>query len=88
MYVTQSRVIFLDTQPLFSGAVMDCVAGINEKKFTSDVTLVENSTELTDLHLIAFLLSVCHVVVCVEDQMLNLDTIRYVFFILFEKWSN
>jgi hypothetical protein len=79
MFVTQSRVIFLDTQPLFSGAIMDCMAGVNEKKFSSDVTLVENSAELTDLHLIAFLLSVCHIVVCVEDRTLNIDTMRCVF---------
>ncbi|XP_059484042.1 nonsense-mediated mRNA decay factor SMG9-like [Neocloeon triangulifer] len=78
MYVTPARVIFLDTQPLFSASLMECMAGVNEKKFSTDASVAENSAEISDLHLIAFLLSVCHVVIYVDDWFLNLDVIRYI----------
>ncbi|XP_065347997.1 nonsense-mediated mRNA decay factor SMG9-like isoform X1 [Cloeon dipterum] len=78
MYVTPARVIFLDTQPIFSASVMECMASMNEKKFASEASVAENTAEISDLHLIAFLLSVCHVVIYVDDWLLNLDAVRYI----------
>ncbi|KAJ8887956.1 hypothetical protein PR048_007440 [Dryococelus australis] len=75
--VTASRMVLLDVQPVLSHAVMDRLAHHDSKKFSPlDLTSVESSAELQSLQLAAFLLSVCHVVLLVQDWFFDPNILR------------
>ncbi|PSN58032.1 Protein SMG9 [Blattella germanica] len=66
--VTSNRMILLDTQPMLSASVMDRLVQQENKKFPgTDFASTENTMELQSLQLAAFLLSVCHVVILMQD---------------------
>ncbi|XP_048521867.1 nonsense-mediated mRNA decay factor SMG9 isoform X1 [Dendroctonus ponderosae] len=80
IYVSPNRVIFLDCQPILSLAVLDRLIE-NENKRSSlvgDFVPVENSGEIQGLQLTGFLMSVCHVLLVVQDWFFDSNVIRFV----------
>nr|CAD7261348.1 unnamed protein product [Timema shepardi] len=80
--VTSNRVILLDTQPMLSPSVMDRTMQQDGKKFTPttaavEFTPTENTMEIQSLQIAAFLLSVCHVVILVQDWFFDPNIIRF-----------
>lgn len=65
-YITKNRVILLDCQPILSSSV---AYSTTQKRMSQSIDpsglLVDN--EMISLQLAAFLLSVCHVVLLVQD---------------------
>lgn len=79
IYVSPSRMIFLDCQPILSLAVLDRLIE-NENKRSSlvgDFVPVENSGEILGLQLTGFLMSVCHVLLVVQDWFFDSNVVRY-----------
>jgi len=77
LLVTSNRVILLDTQPMLSASVMDRLVQQENKKFTgTDFASTENAMEIQSLQLAAFLLSVCHVVILVQDWFFDPNLVR------------
>ncbi|KAF6212681.1 hypothetical protein GE061_013207 [Apolygus lucorum] len=85
-YVTDQRVILLDTQPLLSLSVLSKFyatdgAGLAVRtchRDDPDFPCLENDVEILFLQFIAFVLSVCHVVVVVQDYFHDPDLIRFI----------
>ncbi|XP_063230147.1 nonsense-mediated mRNA decay factor SMG9 isoform X2 [Bacillus rossius redtenbacheri] len=76
--VTPDRMVLLDMQPVLSPAVAERLAHAEAKKFSAlEFTSAESSTELQSMQLAAFLLSVCHVVVLVQDWFLDPNVLRF-----------
>ncbi|VDM31581.1 unnamed protein product [Hydatigera taeniaeformis] len=89
IYITQDRVILLDTQPLIDWSLTDLhiqcnlrtqkqqrdeheeVIEVTGCSSTSGKWSVDGFAEITSLQLVSFLVSVCHVVVCVQDNLSN-----------------
>lgn len=70
MFVTDSRMILLDTAPINSSAMMDYMAVTSQldKKLAGELapSSSENASELQSSQLCAFLLAVCHVIILVD----------------------
>ncbi|XP_052242507.1 nonsense-mediated mRNA decay factor SMG9-like isoform X2 [Dreissena polymorpha] len=66
IHVTSQRVIFLDTQPLLSASVLDQLIN-NDKKIPPEFTTSENFAEIQCLQHVMFLLTVCNVILVVQD---------------------
>ncbi|XP_067011318.2 nonsense-mediated mRNA decay factor SMG9 [Anabrus simplex] len=79
LLVTPNRVILLDTQPMLSASVMDRLVQLeSSKKFVApEFTSTENALEIQSLQLAAFLLSVCHVVIVVQDWFFDPNILRF-----------
>ncbi|XP_041373316.1 protein SMG9-like isoform X2 [Gigantopelta aegis] len=77
MFVTAERIIYLDTQPVMSASVMDDMIH-NEKKYPTDYTSVENCIEMQSLQLATFLMTVCNVILVVEDWFTDLNFLRFI----------
>jgi protein SMG9 len=78
LLVTSNRVILIDTQPILSASVMDRLVQQENKKFAgTDFASTENAMEIQSLQLAAFLLSVCHVVILVQDWFFDPNLVRY-----------
>ena len=78
LYVTPERLLLLDTQALLSPSALVELQR-REAALPADVQSHENLLELHSLRLAMLVLSVCHVVVCVQDvplAPLELRTIR------------
>lgn len=75
-YVTKNRVIYLDTQPILSGSLIDYSSSYEQKKNTSDFVQNETNLELQSLQFLAFLYSVCHVIIFVQDWFVDPNLIR------------
>ncbi|XP_069678162.1 nonsense-mediated mRNA decay factor SMG9 [Periplaneta americana] len=79
LLVTPNRVILLDTQPMLSASVMDRLVQQESKKFAgTEFTSTENAMEIQSLQLAAFLLSVCHIVILVQDWFFDPNFLRFV----------
>lgn len=77
LLVTSNRVILLDTQPMLSASVMDRLVQQENKKFGgTEFASTENAMEIQSLQLAAFLLSVCHVVILVQDWFFDPNFLR------------
>ncbi|XP_064599378.1 nonsense-mediated mRNA decay factor SMG9-like [Liolophura sinensis] len=76
MYVTGERIIYLDTQPVLSASVMDHLIH-HEKKYPTEFTSVENCVHMQSLQLAAFLMTVCNVVLVVQDWFADLNFLRF-----------
>ena len=77
LLVTSNRVILLDTQPMLSASVMDRLVQQENKKYPgTEFASTENTIELHSLQLAAFLLSVCHVVILVQDWFFDPNIVR------------
>ncbi|VDK23120.1 unnamed protein product [Taenia asiatica] len=98
IYVTQDRIILLDTQPLLDWSLTDLhiqynlrtqkqqqqrdehqeVVEVTGGSSTSGKWSVDGFAEITSLQLVSFLVSVCHVVVCVQDNLSNPFVLRLI----------
>ncbi|XP_017888871.1 protein SMG9 [Ceratina calcarata] len=76
-FVTKNRVIYLDTQPILSGSTIDHSATYEQKKSTTDFVNTETNLELQSLQFAAFLFSVCHVIIFVQDWFVDPNLIRF-----------
>lgn len=76
MTVTNERVIFLDTQPILNASILDNLIR-HERNIPSEVTSAENYAELQSLQITTFLLTVCHVVLVVQDWFCDLNVMRF-----------
>jgi len=66
-----TRCIFLDTQPLSSMSMLDRAMQIVEKKHNAEFGTLEATIEIQSLQIIGFLMSVCHVLVLVQDHFVD-----------------
>ncbi|KAK7862452.1 hypothetical protein R5R35_001354 [Gryllus longicercus] len=89
MLVTSGRMIILDSQPLLSASIMDKLILQEGKKFgpgppgstggggAPDFSSTENTVEVQSLQQAAFLLSVCHIVILVQDWAFDPNIVRF-----------
>lgn len=73
--VTQERVILLDTQPLLSAALLDRLIH-HDRNIPPEYTSPENYNEIQSLQIVTFLLTVCHVILVVQDWFTDLTVLR------------
>lgn len=76
MYVTGQRIIFLDTQPILSASVLEQFIK-NDKKVSTEFTTVENYMEVQALQQTAFLMTVCHIIIVVQDWFTDTSLLRF-----------
>ncbi|EZA58166.1 hypothetical protein DMN91_011703 [Ooceraea biroi] len=76
-FVTKNRVIYLDTQPILSGSVIDYSASFDQKKGTADFANTDSNLELQSLQFAAFLFSVCHVIIFAQDWFVDPNLVRF-----------
>lgn len=76
-FVTKNRVIYLDTQPILSASVIDYASSFEQKKTTTDFVNTETNLELQSLQFTAFLFSVCHVIIFVQDWFVDPNLVRF-----------
>lgn len=77
IFVTNHRLILLDVQPMLSASVMDHMIQF-EKKFPSEYSSTENALEIQSLQIAAFMLTVCHTVILVQDWFTDPNLLRFV----------
>lgn len=77
IFVTNHRLILLDVQPMLSASVMDHMIQF-EKKFPSEYSSTENALEIQSLQIAAFLLTVCHTVILVQDWFTDPNLLRFI----------
>lgn len=80
IYVSSNRVIFLDCQPFLSVAVLDDLIESESKRtnLVSEFIPLENSGEIQGLQYTAFLMSVCHILLVVQDWFFDSNVIRFI----------
>lgn len=76
IFITKNRVIYLDTQPILSLSVIEQTALLEQKKTSSDFINAETNLELQSLQFAAFLFSVCHVIIFVQDWFVDPNLVR------------
>ncbi|XP_061163494.1 nonsense-mediated mRNA decay factor SMG9-like [Saccostrea echinata] len=76
MFVTGERTIFLDSQPIMSPSVLDKMIR-QEKKIPPEYSTAENCVEMQSLHQAAFMMSVCHIILVVQDWFTDINLIRF-----------
>ncbi|XP_050840488.1 nonsense-mediated mRNA decay factor SMG9 isoform X4 [Serinus canaria] len=76
LFVTQERVLFLDTQPILSPAHLDHLIN-NDRKLPPEFALPHAYVETQSLQIAAFLFTVCHVVLLVQDWFTDLGLYRF-----------
>lgn len=78
IYVSPDRVIFLDCQPFLSVAVLDDLVESENKRtnLVSEFIPLENSGEIQGLQYTAFLMSVCHILLVVQDWFFDSNVVR------------
>ncbi|XP_014482978.1 PREDICTED: protein SMG9 [Dinoponera quadriceps] len=77
IFITKNRVIYLDTQPILSISAFDSsTSSFDQKKAASDFTSTETNLELQSLQFMAFLFSVCHVIIFVQDWFVDPNLVR------------
>ncbi|GAB0200429.1 protein SMG9 [Grus japonensis] len=75
-FITQERVVFLDTQPILSPAHLDHLIN-NDRKLPPEYGLPHTYVEMQSLQIAAFLFTVCHVVLLVQDWFTDLGLYRF-----------
>lgn len=93
LYITENRVFFLDTPPLLSPSIMDSKnINLETKKLSSinqsctsggshvpvECFSEETAMEIYSLQLTSFILSVCHVVILVQDWCYDPNILRFI----------
>ncbi|KAK3738536.1 hypothetical protein QZH41_012047, partial [Actinostola sp. cb2023] len=73
--VTSERVILLDTQPLLSPSMLDHLIH-HDRSIPSDYSTPENYHEMQSLQIVTFLLTVCHVILVVQDWFTDVNLLR------------
>lgn len=79
-YVSSNRVIFLDCQPFLSVSVLDDLIESENKRtnLVSEFIPLENSGEIQGLQYTAFLMSVCHILLVVQDWFFDSNIVRFI----------
>lgn len=78
IYVTNQRIILLDTQPVLSASVMDHLIQYEKKSMGApDYHSTENALLMQSLQQAAFLMAVCHTIITVQDWFIDLSYIRF-----------
>ncbi|KAJ8919578.1 hypothetical protein NQ315_002200 [Exocentrus adspersus] len=79
-FITSNRVMFLDCQPFMSISVLDDLIQSESKRtnLVSEFIPLENSGEIQGLQLVTFLMSVCHVLVLVQDWFFDSNIVRFI----------
>lgn len=78
VFVTSNRVILLDCQPIISASALDeTVQSDFKRTVAGEFLAMENTAEIQSLQLATFMLSVCHVVLVVEDWFLDSNVVRF-----------
>lgn len=78
--VTPNRMILLDTQPMLSGEIMEKISQETKKVLPAcsvDIA-IDNIMEVQSLQIAAFILSVCHVVLVVQDWFFDPNFLRFI----------
>uniref|UniRef100_A0A3P8Z1A2 Nonsense-mediated mRNA decay factor SMG9 n=1 Tax=Esox lucius TaxID=8010 RepID=A0A3P8Z1A2_ESOLU len=75
-YITQERVIFLDTQPILSPSILDHLIN-NDRKLPPEYNLPHTYVEMQSLQITAFLFTVCHVVIVIQDWFTDVNLYRF-----------
>lgn len=75
-FITQERVIFLDTQPILSPSILDHLIN-NDRKLPPEYNLPHTYIEMQSLQMAAFLFTVCHVVIVVQDWFTDVNMYRF-----------
>ncbi|KAA0703250.1 Protein SMG9 [Triplophysa tibetana] len=75
-YITQERVIFLDTQPILSPSILDHLIN-NDRKLPPEYNLPHTYVEMQSLQITAFLFTVCHVVIVIQDWFTDINVYRF-----------
>uniref|UniRef100_A0A674DGE9 Nonsense-mediated mRNA decay factor SMG9 n=1 Tax=Salmo trutta TaxID=8032 RepID=A0A674DGE9_SALTR len=75
-YITQERVIFLDTQPILSPSILDHLIN-NDRKLAPEYKLPHTYVEMQSLQITAFLFTVCHVVIVIQDWFTDINLYRF-----------
>ncbi len=65
-WICPNRIIYLDSQPLFSNSVLDRSTQL-EKKFTMEFNGSEITADVHSMQLIGLFFSICHVVLVVQE---------------------
>ncbi|XP_054106585.1 nonsense-mediated mRNA decay factor SMG9 isoform X4 [Callithrix jacchus] len=71
-FITQERIVFLDTQPILSPSILDHLIN-NDRKLPPEYNLPHTYVEMQSLQIAAFLFTVCHVVIVVQDWFTDLS---------------
>uniref|UniRef100_G3U280 Nonsense-mediated mRNA decay factor SMG9 n=1 Tax=Loxodonta africana TaxID=9785 RepID=G3U280_LOXAF len=74
-FITQERIVFLDTQPILSPSILDHLIN-NDRKLPPEYNLPHTYVEMQSLQIAAFLFTVCHVVIVVQDWFTDLSLYR------------
>lgn len=79
IFITDNRLILLDCQPFTSISVLDELVQSENKRsnIVSEFIPLENSSEIQGLQFTAFLMSVCHVFIVVQDYFFDSNVIRF-----------
>lgn len=75
IYVTSDRVILLDSQPITSASLMDDWI---TREGLRTVAAVDRAVHLESLQIASFLLTVCHVVIVVQDWFSDYNLTRFI----------
>ncbi|PVD28328.1 hypothetical protein C0Q70_10915 [Pomacea canaliculata] len=76
MFATPERIILLDSQPVLSPSILDCMIR-HEKKYPADYTSTENWIEMQSLQIATFLMTVCHVIIVTQDWFTDLNFLKF-----------
>lgn len=74
-YVTKNRVILLDCQPILSSSIAYSASQKRMGQSIDPAGLIVDS-EIVSLQLAAFLLSVCHIVLLVQDWFFDPNILK------------
>ncbi|XP_071481507.1 nonsense-mediated mRNA decay factor SMG9-like [Diadema antillarum] len=77
MFITEERIILLDTQPVLSSSILDRLLGPEKQVVPQEFSSPEHYAEMQSLHVAAFLLTVCHVVLLVEDWFSDVGLMEF-----------
>lgn len=79
VYITNERVILLDTQPVLSASVMDRIIQYEKKLIGGqEYTSTENALQMQSLQVASFLMAVCHTIILVQDWFTDANLLRFV----------
>lgn len=77
-FVTNERTILLDVQPLINGSVLDKTINAEKKYSNNEFKHHENYVEMQSIELACFVLSVCNVVIILEDWFTDFNLFRLI----------
>ncbi|ESO94857.1 hypothetical protein LOTGIDRAFT_117877, partial [Lottia gigantea] len=76
MFVSSERIIFLDTQPVMSASLLDYMIR-NDKKYPTEYSSAEYCIEMQSLQIATFLMTVCNVIIVVQDWFTDIHFLRF-----------